>query len=157
FTGDDDSMFRRGFRVAVIGDLKPKGSPLPAVAPFEAVEAKEDHGRSARHRGARAEIGHALGRKSRWIQPAQFTMGSSADEIKWLLENVAEYKNGPKWLQDNVRDEGPARRVTLREPFYLGSWEVTVGQFREFVKATGYKTDAERGGGGLVWSVAKKG
>ena len=38
--------------------------------------------------------------------------------------------------------------VTLTQPFYLGKFEVTVGQFRKFVKATGYTTDIEKGGGG---------
>ena len=36
------------------------------------------------------------------------------------------------------------RRI-IRKPFYLGETEVTVGQFRRFVRATGYETDAERG------------
>jgi formylglycine-generating enzyme len=44
-------------------------------------------------------------------------------------------------------DEQPARRVTITNPFYLGKHEVTVAQFRRFVDATGYKTDAERGTG----------
>ena len=35
--------------------------------------------------------------------------------------------------------------------FYLGAHEVTVGQFREFVKATGHKTEAEKEGS-LKWT-----
>ena len=47
--------------------------------------------------------------------------------------------------------------MTVREPFLLGAHEVTVGQFRQFVKATGHKTDAEKRGGGFVWdNDAKK-
>lgn len=42
------------------------------------------------------------------------------------------------------RDERRHRRV-VREPFYLGETEVTVAQFRRFVRATRYLTDAERG------------
>src|SRR6185295_3217348 len=33
----------------------------------------------------------------------------------------------------------------IKEPFYIGETEVTVEQFRRFVKATNYLTDAERG------------
>jgi formylglycine-generating enzyme required for sulfatase activity len=45
----------------------------------------------------------------------------------------------------------PVHRVTLSRPFYLGQTEVTVGQFRAFVEATGYRTDAETDGvGGSV-------
>src|SRR5262249_55004975 len=37
--------------------------------------------------------------------------------------------------------------VEITHPFYMGQTEVTVGQFRQFVKATGYQTQAEREGG----------
>jgi formylglycine-generating enzyme required for sulfatase activity len=35
--------------------------------------------------------------------------------------------------------------VPATPSFYIGTTEVTTGQFRRFVEATGYKTDAERG------------
>ena len=44
-------------------------------------------------------------------------------------------------------DEKPAHKVTITKPFYLGQCEVTVAQFRRFVEATGYATDAEKGTG----------
>lgn len=40
-------------------------------------------------------------------------------------------------------DEGPQTEITVR-PFRLGKYEVTVGEFRRFVEATGYRTDAEK-------------
>jgi formylglycine-generating enzyme required for sulfatase activity len=48
------------------------------------------------------------------------------------------------------KDEKPVHEVCVDE-FYMGQYEVTVGEFKEFVNATGYKTEAERGGGCLVW------
>ena len=39
----------------------------------------------------------------------------------------------------------PAHRVRLTKPFYLGSTEVTVAQYRQFADATDYKTEAEQG------------
>jgi formylglycine-generating enzyme required for sulfatase activity len=39
--------------------------------------------------------------------------------------------------------EGPPHEVVLTKPFYIGAHSVTVGQFRAFVKATKYKTEAE--------------
>jgi formylglycine-generating enzyme required for sulfatase activity len=46
-------------------------------------------------------------------------------------------------------DEKPAHKVLISRPFYLGQHEVTVDQFRQFVTATGYVTDAEKGTGFL--------
>ena len=45
--------------------------------------------------------------------------------------------------RDGWGDEKPAHSVTV-PAFRLGKYEVTVGQFRRFVEATGYRTDAER-------------
>jgi formylglycine-generating enzyme required for sulfatase activity len=42
--------------------------------------------------------------------------------------------------------ELPVHTVSIR-PFRMGKYEVTVGQFKRFVEAAGYGTDAERGGG----------
>jgi formylglycine-generating enzyme required for sulfatase activity len=46
--------------------------------------------------------------------------------------------------------------VEITRDFYLGKYAVTRGQFRAFVQATGYKTEAEKGDGGLGWIQAKK-
>src|SRR5262249_33086778 len=47
-----------------------------------------------------------------------------------------------------VDREAAAHQVRLTRPYYLGVHEVTVAQFRRFVEATGYKTEAERDGKG---------
>ena len=46
-------------------------------------------------------------------------------------------------------DEGPATRVTLTQPFWIGVTEVTVAQWRYFTETTGYITEAERAGAGI--------
>lgn len=51
------------------------------------------------------------------------------------------------------------REVTLTHATFLTRTLVTVGDFRAFVEATGYRTDAENGAGGLGWdgkSLAQK-
>ncbi|MGO8751456.1 MAG: formylglycine-generating enzyme family protein [Thermoguttaceae bacterium] len=46
---------------------------------------------------------------------------------------------------DFFKDEHPQHRVRITKPFYLGTYHVTRGQFRQFVADSGYKTDAEKG------------
>ncbi len=47
---------------------------------------------------------------------------------------------------DGGSDEKPVHEVCV-DGFSMGKYAVTVGQFRAFIKATGYRTDAENGGG----------
>ena len=48
---------------------------------------------------------------------------------------------------DGGDDEKPVHSVTV-PAFRMGKYEVTVGQFRRFIEATGYRTDAERNADG---------
>lgn len=67
------------------------------------------------------------------VPTGNFVMGSSADE-------------------DGHRDnEEPQRRVAISSGFALGQTEVMVGQFREFIRQSGYSTDAERLGSGSYY------
>jgi formylglycine-generating enzyme required for sulfatase activity len=45
----------------------------------------------------------------------------------------------------------PLKRVTFDRPFKMAKTEVTVGEFRAFVKSTGYRTDAEKAGDKFTW------
>ena len=47
------------------------------------------------------------------------------------------------------RDEGPVRTVTIGKRIAMGRYEVTVGEFRRFVTASGYRTEAERNTSGV--------
>jgi formylglycine-generating enzyme required for sulfatase activity len=62
------------------------------------------------------------------VEGGTFAIGSDASEV------------------GHDADEAPRHPVTLTRPYYLGTTEVTVGQFGEFVKATGYRTTAEKEG-----------
>jgi formylglycine-generating enzyme required for sulfatase activity len=92
----------------------------------------------------------------RVVPAGSFLMGSTRDEVDAVLTTSTDLKGAEAWIQDRVRSEAPARKVTLAEPFLIGTHEVTVGQFREFVKAAGHKTHAEQNGGGAVWDNAAK-
>ena len=67
------------------------------------------------------------------VPTGEFVMGSPADET------------------GHADNEEPQRRVRLEVGFALGQSEVTVGQFREFVRATHYVSDAEKFGGSAVY------
>ena len=49
-------------------------------------------------------------------------------------------------------DESPQHREVITRPFYLGKYEVTVAQFREFIRQTGYRTVTEEEGSALVYT-----
>ncbi|MGA8276757.1 MAG: SUMF1/EgtB/PvdO family nonheme iron enzyme [Rhodanobacteraceae bacterium] len=48
-------------------------------------------------------------------------------------------------------NEEPQREVRITNGFALGQTEVTVGEFRDFVSASGYRTDAEKIGSSSVY------
>jgi formylglycine-generating enzyme required for sulfatase activity len=60
----------------------------------------------------------------------------------------------PTGEQGRDPDEGPVHDVRIAQ-LALGKREVSVGEFRAFVDATGYRTEAEKGQGCWVWDGAK--
>ena len=52
---------------------------------------------------------------------------------------------------EGLDNEHPQRTVYL-DAFYINKYEVTNSQFSQFVDATGYTTDAEKGGWGWAWT-----
>lgn len=82
------------------------------------------------HQDALADGG--LAPKIVLLPAGQFMMGSPEDEPGRYV------------------DEGPLHQVDISQPFYMGLTEVTVGQFRQFVSATGYQTDAESVSGSFI-------
>jgi formylglycine-generating enzyme required for sulfatase activity len=114
----------------------------PGPAANTSFDAKESQEASAKQLGMQVEMTNSIGMRMRLIPPGKFTMGSSQEEIDyWLKRNAAD------WLKEKLLSEGPQHEVEITHPFYMGQTEVTLGQFRQFVKATGHKTQAEREGG----------
>ena len=92
------------------------------------------------------------------IPAGEFKMGSGE-----LAEGTAAFFN--KTYGENIltadlfKDEHPQHRVRITKPFYLGTYHITRGQFRQFVKDSGYKTAAEKGvgfKGAFGWDPDKK-
>ncbi|NLX96489.1 MAG: SUMF1/EgtB/PvdO family nonheme iron enzyme, partial [Rhodopirellula sp.] len=149
--GDIDLwMSTRNSLTQPTSDLEKPGQPPPAVAPFDAAQAKKHQQAWADYLGVPVEVTNSIGMKLVLIPPGEFDMGASPEEIRDQLEDeqAAGRAKGidVSWLEKTVRAASPQHRVELTEPFYLGVHELTVRQFRTFVVASGYTTAAERDG-----------
>jgi formylglycine-generating enzyme required for sulfatase activity/serine/threonine protein kinase len=89
---------------------------------------------------------NSIGMKLAFIPPGKFTMGSSREEIDrclTLVRNLPVAEEKRKWLIALIQSEGPDHEVEITHPFYMASTEVTVGQFRQFVKEDNYQVGAD--------------
>ena len=91
----------------------------------------------------REEVTNSVGIRLVLLPPGEYVMGNShtAEE-----EAAAFRRYNIDIAPGRLSDECPAHRVRITRPFYMGIFHVTRGQFRQFVDATGYQTDAERRG-----------
>ena len=78
------------------------------------------------------------------IPAGSFRMGS--DESPESLARA--YPQLERARFEQLSDEAPVHTVHITRPFYLGQTEVTVGQFRRFVQASGYVPESEADGTG---------
>ncbi|MCX6897366.1 MAG: SUMF1/EgtB/PvdO family nonheme iron enzyme [Verrucomicrobia bacterium] len=82
---------------------------------------------------------NSVGAEMVYIPPGEFMMGSAKEEQAWAVANGLK--------EEYAKREGEApRKTTIKQGFWLGRTEVTVGQWKQFVKETGYVTDGERKG-----------
>jgi len=130
-------------RARLADDQRKKPPPL-AIAPFDADQAKRHQRAWADYLGVPVEehvdLGDGVKLAMVLIPPGEFLMGSSesAESLAKEFDTRVQYS----------RNEHPRHRVRITRSFYLGTHEVTVGEFREFVEAQGYQTEAERDGQG---------
>ena len=125
----------------------PADAPPPAIAPFDAAQAKEHQEAWAKYLNVPVEMTNSIGMKLVLIPPGEFDMGSTQE--RWTdcspKRNNARSRSGTSI----TAREAPQHRVRITRPFCLGACEVTVGQFRQFVADTGYLTEGETGRKGL--------
>lgn len=79
-----------------------------------------------------------------YIPPGKFKMGSTPEEKAWATGRIGGAQPGTD--RESYEGEAP-RPMEVKNGFWMGRTEVTVGQFRRFVEETGYVSDAEKPGG----------
>lgn len=89
-------------------------------------------------------IENSLGMRLVRVPAGEFLMGSD-EPLEVLAQAFPRYER--RRLTD-LRDEAPVHRVRITRAFYLGQHEVTVGQFRRFVQASGYVPESVADGTG---------
>ena len=118
---------------AAIGGKPAEAAPKPGTEPDSTSPPKQ--------------FTNSIGMKLVLIPAGEFLMGSDATD--------------PDADDDEFVDKAAGRkekhRVRITKPFYLGTHEVTRGQFRRFVDDAGYQTEAEKDGkGGSGWNEQTK-
>jgi sulfatase modifying factor 1 len=91
-----------------------------------------------------APLVNSLGMPFVPIPAGEFMMGSDESPAS-LAQSWPAYER--KRFTD-ISDEAPVHRVRITRPFYLGRTEVTVGQFRRFLEASGYVPESVADGTG---------
>ncbi len=87
---------------------------------------------------------NTLGMRLVRIPAGAFWMGSN-EPLAALQQ--AYPRMAPERLEA-LADEAPVHRVRITRAFYMGQTEVTVGQFRRFLKASGYQPESVADGTG---------
>ena len=95
--------------------------------------------------GAAAQTPEELERGA--AEPAERQPQDGEERLRELAGPMVDIPGGEFRMGDQAGDgdanERPVHTVRVK-PFRLGKYEVTVGQFRAFVAASGYQTEAER-------------
>ena len=83
------------------------------------------------------------------FKPGQVIRDHFQNQINWTPDTVvilagSFIMGSSAYEKGRMDNEGPQHRVTFRRGFAIGQREVSVKEFRVFVKETGYRTDAER-------------
>jgi formylglycine-generating enzyme required for sulfatase activity len=85
-----------------------------------------------------------------------FTLSAQKPEIEWSEIPAGTFMMGSPKNEIGHSSKENQHKVTLKA-FKMSTYEITVGQFKTFIDATGYKTDADKNIGGVVGGAKIKG
>jgi formylglycine-generating enzyme len=145
----------RTFVVALTVAEAIKPSPATAVGPAAskkdndtiATETKKTESKTGIDESPKklaVDLGGGVKMELTLIPVGEFMMGSS-EKAKQTAAFFNKTFDTSNYTIEHFRDDTPQHRVRITKPFYLGTYHVTLGQFRQFVADTGYKTDMEKG------------
>lgn len=100
----------------------PADAPPPAIAPFNADQAKNHQQAWAEYLKVPVEHTNSIGMKFVLIPPGEFTMGSSQQEIDAALKEIDPTKFAG-W-HSVIPFEAPRHQVTITHPLYVGMHEI---------------------------------
>jgi sulfatase modifying factor 1 len=96
------------------------------------------------------EFTNSIGMTLVRVEPGRFMMGSTKQEQEKVRQDFGDSAGNWAALEK-------AHDVEIAKAFQMGKYEVTRGQFRKFVEATRYKTDAEKNAkGGFGFDASAK-
>lgn len=102
-------------------------APVPAIAPFDAAQAKRHQEEWSKHLDVPVEYTNSIGMRFRLIPPGEFLMGSTAETVAEEMAFVN--KSDSRWTEC-LQTETPQHRVRLSEPVYVAIHEITRKQFQ---------------------------
>ena len=88
---------------------------------------------------------NSIGMKLVRIQSGEYLRGAAHQD---LINKHHKYSATAR--NRNAAGVTPAHPVRISKGFHIGAHEVTVGEFRQFVSATGYQTSIEKSGQGAL-------
>lgn len=122
---------------------EPSNVPARAIAPFTAIDAERFQTEWATHLGVPAELTLPTGNQLMLIPPGEFQMGTTPEEAALLVQLLTQAGHSGFDLFV-AGSSSPQHQVRLTQPFYMGKYEITVGQFRQFAAETGYVSTMDR-------------
>ncbi|MBI1311544.1 SUMF1/EgtB/PvdO family nonheme iron enzyme [bacterium] len=120
---------------SVSGHSVDPDAPPPAVAPFDAGQARAHQQAWADYLGLpvekEIELPHGEKMAFMLIPPGEFMMGTSDEDIARLSDILSQDAGDTfaAWCLADLSHATPQHRVRITRPFYLGKYEVTLGQW----------------------------